>query len=202
MSTTVAPGQTPLFEFDYCHTVVSPPPIVLFKSQQAWFGSKPDGYDATFRHPDEEDIPVMVATAISNNDINQHANHYHAETINTSNDTDDCADTSKQVEDFSPQSLPPSPTLHRQASALVALHPDEATGEIVQQAVKHRIPFVVVPCCVFARLFPNRETKDGRSVSSYEDLLDFLQDQDPSIQRTKLSFGGKNYALWSIFPDG
>jgi hypothetical protein len=29
-------------------------------------------------------------------------------------------------------------------TAIVALHPDEATGIIVETAVKHRIPFVVV----------------------------------------------------------
>ena len=62
--------------------------------------------------------------------------------------------------------------------------------------------FVLIRCCVFARLFPERTTKDGRPVSSYEDLLDFLQEKDPSIQRTRLSFGGKNIALWSVFPEG
>eukprot|EP00816_Leptocylindrus_hargravesii_P001364 CAMPEP_0196819336 /NCGR_PEP_ID=MMETSP1362-20130617/70106_1 /TAXON_ID=163516 /ORGANISM="Leptocylindrus danicus, Strain CCMP1856" /LENGTH=384 /DNA_ID=CAMNT_0042197789 /DNA_START=85 /DNA_END=1236 /DNA_ORIENTATION=+ len=41
-------------------------------------------------------------------------------------------------------------------SAIVALHPDEATDSIVNVAVQRRIPFVIVPCCVFARLFPNR----------------------------------------------
>jgi len=191
--------QNPPFRFEYCQTVVPAPPVVPFKSQQAWFGSKPDGYDASFRHPDEEDIPVMIATAIPSNDSIQHTtSHYESEKSKASNDTE----SFQLIEDSISQPPSTSLMLHRQASALVALHPDEATGEIVEQAVKHRIPFVVVPCCVFARLFPHRNTKDGRSVSSYDDLLDFLQDQDPSIQRTKLSFGGKDYALWSIFPDG
>ena len=38
-------------------------------------------------------------------------------------------------------------------SAVVALHPDEATGAIVEWAVRARKPFLVVPCCVFSRLF-------------------------------------------------
>ena len=194
--------QNPLLEFEYCQPVVAAPPVVPFKSQQAWFGSKPDGYDPSFRHPDEEDIPAMVATAIQNTYTNDHNKHYHSENRNTSNHLDGDAGSTQRNENSMPQSPSSSTILRRQASALLALHPDEATGEIVQQAVKHRIPFVVVPCCVFARLFPFRKSNDGRSVSSYEDLLDFLQEQDPSIQRAKLSFGGKNYALWSVFPDG
>uniref|UniRef100_A0A7S4A9G0 Methyltransferase domain-containing protein n=1 Tax=Pseudo-nitzschia australis TaxID=44445 RepID=A0A7S4A9G0_9STRA len=194
--------QNPLVAFEYCQPVVAAAIVVPFKSQQAWFGSKPDGYDASFRHPDEENIPAMVATAIQNNDTDDHTKHYHSGNRNASNHLDCDAVSTQRNEDSMPQSSSPLTILHRQVSALVALHPDEATGEIVQQAVKHRIPFIVVPCCVFARLFPFRKTNDGRSVSSYEDLLNFLQEQDPSIQRTKLSFGGKNYALWSVFPDG
>lgn len=69
-----------------------------------------------------------------------------------------------------------------QATAIVALHPDEATTDIVCAAVRLRIPMVVVPCCVFARLFPDRKlvaTDDDSSkikekvVSSYEDLISF-----------------------------
>ena len=183
----------PLSKYEYCQPVIPAPAIVPFQSQQAWFGSKPDGYDASFRHPDEEDIPVLVATAASNDDIP------------SCNSTEDVSTQRQQTEEYTDplQSRSNSETiLRKRVSALVALHPDEATGEIVEQAVKHRIPFVVVPCCVFARLFPKRTTQDGRPVSSYEDLLDFLQEKDPSIQRTPLSFGGKNIALWSIFPEG
>ena len=34
---------------------------------------------------------------------------------------------------------------------VVGMHPDEATSEIVLYAVKHRIPFAVVPCCIKGR---------------------------------------------------
>jgi len=34
---------------------------------------------------------------------------------------------------------------------IVGMHPDEATGEIIRYATKHRIPFAVVPCCVKGR---------------------------------------------------
>ncbi|KAG7354233.1 hypothetical protein IV203_003589 [Nitzschia inconspicua] len=85
------------------------------------------------------------------------------------------------------------------ASALVGLHPDEATADIVKEAVQLRIPFMVVPCCVFARLFPHRRKRDGNPVNTYEDLLQYLQEMDPSIQRMTLPLEGRNIALWSTF---
>jgi len=36
--------------------------------------------------------------------------------------------------------------------------------------------YTVVPCCVFAKLFPERRMpRTGLSVSSYADFLDYLQ---------------------------
>lgn len=85
--------------------------------------------------------------------------------------------------------------------AIAALHPDEATDAIVDTAVQRRIPFVVVPCCVFYRLFPDRRmpANPRQPVSTHEDLLDYLQAKDESIQRTLLPFEGANTLLWSIF---
>jgi hypothetical protein len=36
-------------------------------------------------------------------------------------------------------------------------------------------------------------------VSSYEDLVEYLIEQDSSIQQTQLPFEGKNNVLWSTF---
>lgn len=92
-------------------------------------------------------------------------------------------------------------------SAIIALHPDEATGEIVEFAVKHRKLFIVVPCCVFSRLFPFRykpssmtgKDEEKEIVSTYSDLIEYLVDKDESIQVTKLDFDGANLAVWSAF---
>jgi hypothetical protein len=102
--------------------------------------------------------------------------------------------------------------LLKDCRTIVALHPDEATDAIVDMAVQLRIPFVVVPCCVFCRLFPHRrmpttttttaDNGDGATatiVSTYQDLLDYLQAKDPSIQRATLPFVGANTVLWSTF---
>jgi hypothetical protein len=94
-------------------------------------------------------------------------------------------------------------------SAIVALHPDEATGDIVDFAVKHRLPFLIVPCCVFSRLFPFRfiPAKDANDpnqkklVSTYEELLAYLVAKDDSIRISKLDFDGSNLAIWSTFPN-
>lgn len=131
-------------------------PVVPFESHRAWFASRPDGVDSTFRHPDKDTSEIPVCDAKS--------------------------------------------TLLQNASALVALHPDEATGDVVKLAVKLKIPFVIVPCCVFARLFPQRRKKSNQQkVSTYDDLVEYLTEQHLSIQSCQLPFEGKNTVLWSTF---
>jgi len=83
--------------------------------------------------------------------------------------------------------------------AIVALHPDEATDVVVDMAVQYHIPFVIVPCCVFCRLFPHRRLTAGEVVSTYPQLLKYLQAKHPSIQRTTLPFLGANNVLYSSF---
>mmetsp|Transcript_4314 Transcript_4314/g.10456 ORF Transcript_4314/g.10456 Transcript_4314/m.10456 type:complete len:113 (-) Transcript_4314:244-582(-) len=80
------------------------------------------------------------------------------------------------------------------------MHPDQATGAIVQHAVNLNIPFAVVPCCVFGNLFSGRRrSEDGNVVSSYEDLLQWLCERAPpgSIQSTFLPFVGKSKVLYT-----
>jgi hypothetical protein len=88
--------------------------------------------------------------------------------------------------------------LLRNCSCIVALHPDEATDFIFDRAISLRKKFVVVPCCVFARLFPNRRIQQSnKPVSTYDDLLEFHREKDPSIKSARLPFDGKNIVLWS-----
>ena len=86
-------------------------------------------------------------------------------------------------------------------SAIVALHPDEATDAIVETAVRLRIPFVIVPCCVFNRLFRHRRmpNQPDTPVSTHQDLLEYLQGKDGTIRKTTLPFEGSNTILWSHF---
>jgi hypothetical protein len=128
-----------------------------FDALRAWFASRPDGVNESFRNVDAANVPVCDE---------QH-------------------------------------DLLNRCSAIVALHPDEATDAIVDMAVQKGKPFVIVPCCVFARLFPKRRSHNhpDNPVSTYEDLLDYLAAKHKDIQRTELPFEGANIALWASFAD-
>lgn len=81
-----------------------------------------------------------------------------------------------------------------------ALHPDEATDTIVDVAVQKRIPFMIIPCCVFSRLFPDRRIPNSsQPVCTYDDLIHYLMAKDNTIKKTSLSFDGANVVLWSVF---
>ena len=149
-----------------------------FSTHRAWFGSRPSGIDAQFREgakanaaAEADAFTLMDGTIVSD-----------------------------------PTALPicsvcDETGLLSACDGIVALHPDEATGVIVDCAVARRIPFVVVPCCVFSRLFPDRvKPSDGKTlVSTYLDLIDWLVAKDPSIRVTRLPFDGANLAVWSAF---
>ena len=88
------------------------------------------------------------------------------------------------------------------AAALVGMHPDQATEPIVDQALARGKPFAVVPCCVFAREAAaaglERRTPEGKEVSTYEELLEYLAAKDPGIQRAYLGFRGRNCVLYKL----
>eukprot|EP00438_Fugacium_kawagutii_P003042 Skav229445 [mRNA] locus=scaffold397:229789:230925:+ [translate_table: standard] len=81
-------------------------------------------------------------------------------------------------------------------SAVVALHPDQAAEASIRLALDLGKPFAVVPCCVYAAEFPKRKLRSGAPVRSYFELLEYLQQLDPRIQRTNLDFEGKNTLLF------
>ena len=81
------------------------------------------------------------------------------------------------------------------ASVVCGLHPDGATEPLVDWAIEHGKPFVVVPCCVFWRHRPN--LLNG-GVRSHEDFLRHLVAKRPpgEIRRGTLAFDGRNTVLW------
>ena len=68
---------------------------------------------------------------------------------------------------------------------IVGLHPDEATGAIVEVAAARGVPFAVVPCCTYARLFPGRRVV-GRPVRTHRDLCEYLRRQVPGCEVGRL----------------
>lgn len=93
-----------------------------FNTYRAWFGSRPEGIDTFFREGCRD---YFVNTTSGPKSI---------ESIFGPDKNDVIPVCTIDSED---QLLP-------NCMAIVALHPDEATGVIVETAVKHRIPFVVV----------------------------------------------------------
>jgi hypothetical protein len=92
-------------------------------------------------------------------------------------------------------------------SLAVGLHPDQATDPIVEFALWQRAPFVVVPCCVFPRLFPGRRVRvEGgggdedsvlRPVTSYAQLVQHLLQRREGTQTAVLPFEGANIAVYT-----
>eukprot|EP00192_Tetraselmis_astigmatica_P009072 CAMPEP_0117651542 /NCGR_PEP_ID=MMETSP0804-20121206/2150_1 /TAXON_ID=1074897 /ORGANISM="Tetraselmis astigmatica, Strain CCMP880" /LENGTH=663 /DNA_ID=CAMNT_0005457531 /DNA_START=197 /DNA_END=2191 /DNA_ORIENTATION=+ len=82
------------------------------------------------------------------------------------------------------------------ASALVGMHPDQATEAIVDEAIAAGKPFAVVPCCVFPRIFGSRKLPDGSQVVTYKQFVDYLLAKDKRICLAYLPFVGRNKVLY------
>ena len=62
----------------------------------------------------------------------------------------------------------------KDCSAIIGMHPDQATEAIVDFALQYSKPFAVVPCCVFPDLFKHRRDRDGAPVTERMALVDYL----------------------------
>ncbi|KAI9350802.1 hypothetical protein BDR26DRAFT_851532, partial [Obelidium mucronatum] len=83
---------------------------------------------------------------------------------------------------------------------LVGFHPDQATDAIVNVGLEKRIPWVVVPCCVFPRLFPHRVwpgIKEG-PVDTTDKLIDWIKAKNAGICEARLDFEGRNRVLFNL----
>lgn len=81
-------------------------------------------------------------------------------------------------------------------TAIFGLHPDQATDSIIDYALKHRIPFACIPCCIFKASFPHRSLKSGQKVSTYGGLIQYLREKDTRIRLAELPFEGRNIVLY------
>lgn len=67
-----------------------------------------------------------------------------------------------------------------------------------------RIPFAVVPCCVFPSEFPDR-TFNGSRVRAHGEFIEYLCAKDNRIRRAKLPFvetnTAKNTVLYMLKED-
>ena len=86
----------------------------------------------------------------------------------------------------------------REVELVLGMHPDEATEPIVDVALAKKIPFAVIPCCVFAHLFPERRLENGQEPRSYQQFCDYLAQKNGDIKRDRLGFRGRDTVLYWI----
>ena len=108
---------------------------------------------------------------------------------------------------------PPAPAVAAllcDATAVVALHPDEATEAAVCAAAARGLPFAVVPCCIFASHFPARRQfwrfdpesrKNG--IRTADSFLEYLKRRAIAlgagdVRVASLALVGKNTVLYSL----
>jgi hypothetical protein len=118
----------------------------------------------------------------------------HREFIN--HDLDQCEniDELKETPTFKHAS-----SVVKHANLIVGMHPDQAVDAIVDAALDMNVTFFVVPCCTYSSEFPNRKVlSSNKIVTTYEELLDYLQCKSPDIKRHTLPFEGKNVCLYRI----
>jgi hypothetical protein len=85
------------------------------------------------------------------------------------------------------------------ANLIVGMHPDQAVDAIIDAALDRNITFFVVPCCTYSSEFPQRKVfSSNKIVTTYNELLDYLQSKSPDIKRHILPFEGKNVCLYRI----
>ena len=111
--------------------------LVPFSTYQAWGGLRPQGVDSFFREGNVTSNDTYDYEYVQTTFANMGGN-----TINDPGVLPICTMCSKNF-------------LFPNCKAIVALHPNEAMGSIVTLAVENKIPFVVVPCCVFSQLSQN-----------------------------------------------
>lgn len=91
--------------------------------------------------------------------------------------------------------------LFRSASLVVGMHPDQAAGEAAQFAIARRLPWAVVPCCVYSRQFPKRRLRDGTPVTKYAHLVTWLRELHPRTRTAELPFEGRNTCIYMLPED-
>lgn len=58
-----------------------------------------------------------------------------------------------------------------------------------------------MPCCVYSDLFPRRRLSSGLNVKSYEQLIQWLLEKDPSAKVCSLDLEGKNKVVYTLPKD-
>lgn len=88
---------------------------------------------------------------------------------------------------------------------IVGFHPDQATEACIDLALVLRVPFAVVPCCVFPSEFKSRINQDGKRVRTYVGFIEYLHHKVPFARSEALNFhnaeNARNIVLFTLSKD-
>lgn len=83
----------------------------------------------------------------------------------------------------------------RKYDLVLGLHPDEATDQIIQYAVKHRKPFLVCPCCIK----PSAVEFKGKGFGDWMGhLVGLAESGDMKVEWFDLPMRGRNRVIAGI----
>lgn len=90
--------------------------------------------------------------------------------------------------------------LVQNCNALIGLHPDQTTEDILDISLEYNKSIAIVPCCVFPSFFPIRKLQDGTMVNNHAQFCQYLCQKDPtgSLQTAVLPFEGRNIVIYRI----
>jgi hypothetical protein len=80
----------------------------------------------------------------------------------------------------------------RDFDLIVGMHPDEATDHIIAYACKHRVPFLVCPCCVRPSAAPYQGCRYDHWISHLKALA---TDGRMKVAEVELPMRGRNLVL-------
>lgn len=79
-----------------------------------------------------------------------------------------------------------------EADLILGMHPDEATGEIIEYSKINRVPFAIVPCCALGKFSPRKTTYSGWLNILKQRISGFT-----SFKETILDIKGRNIIIYT-----
>lgn len=81
----------------------------------------------------------------------------------------------------------------RDYQLVVAMHPDEGTDHAIMYAAKHRLPFIICPCCAKPDAVPYSGKTHWQAWNKH--LMHLARTKNMDVQLVELSMQGRNVVM-------